>query len=93
MKSFYDLKKEEQKKLKKEFRKKWGSIRNGIIIDIFLCIPFIAIEIYAVNTYNEDLYKSSILWFILISIVVMIIVYIIESNAFNKWLKSRNILK
>ena len=93
MKSFYDLKKEEQKKLKREFVKKYGSIRKGIITGFCLGILIVLIYIYAVNSDNEESYKVAGVLFVFISILVIISSLLIESNAFSKYLKSRNILK
>ena len=87
------FKKGRTKKVKTRLCKKYGSIRKEIITGICLCVLMVLIEIYVVNSDNEELYKVVGFLFIFISILVIISSLLIESNAFSKYLKSRNILK
>ncbi len=83
MKSYYDLKEEEQRKLRKEFARKYRAYRKGIFLGVALGLLIAFFLIYYAFT------KSYI------GLLVSVIMYIItatllcidENLAFNKWLK------
>lgn len=92
MKNFYDLSLEKQKKLKKEFQKKYGSIKKGIIIGSCISIIYLIIRI-GFNDIYEEYFKIITGLLIIITIITMIVTGVHENNAFKNWLKSRNIIK
>ena len=92
MKNFYDLSLEKQKKLKKEFQKKYSSIKKGIIIGSSIPIIYLIIMIGFNDIYEENFENINEL-FIIITIITMVVTGVHENNAFKNWLKSHNILK
>ena len=86
MKNFYDLGKQKQKDLRKEFRKKYGSVKKGLIIGGCLITPYIIL----LFTDEEFLHTIAPGYYALM-VITIIASGIIESCAFTNWLKSRDI--
>lgn len=103
MKNWYDLTKEEQKELKKEFSKKKKMVDIRIPLYILSMIAFIPCIAIVVSMNNDACYgnacQNSLLMFGTIFILLLlaaIINSLLVSNhqkAFNSWLKFKNISK
>ena len=83
MKSYYDLKEDGQRKLRKEFAKKYRAYRKGIFLGIVLGLLIAFFLIYYVFTKSY----IGLLICTVIYIITTTLLCIDENLAFNKWLK------
>ena len=84
MKNFYDLKPEEQKRLRKEFSRKYHANRKGIFIGIVLGLLISGTLIYYIVSKS----LVGLTFSVTVYLVVSTILFIDENISFNRWLET-----